>query len=143
MQTTHLRIAVLLMLALLTGLFFYTDNQQQHYQAIAEPAAKKILMDISSWQASDMRLHLSPAASQTLSEEQLQKLLAQYRPLGRLLSVNEMFFSRLMSAFSLLGDNRVSYTGTATFENSEASFTLTMVEQHNIFSIYNLNLSAD
>ena len=143
MPTNYLRISVLMMLALFTGLYFYTNNQQQNYQAIAEPAAKKILLDISSWQAADMRRYLSPAANQTLSQEQLETLLSQYRPLGRLLSVNELYFSSLMSVFSLLGEPRVSYTGTATFENGPASLTLTLVEQGNTFLIYNFNLSAD
>lgn len=143
MPTNYLRIAVLIMLALFAGLYFYTNNQQQYYQATAEPAVKKILLDISSWQAADMRRHLSPQANQTLSQEQLATLLLQYRPLGKLQSVNELFFSRLMSIFSLLGETRISYTGTATFENGPASLTLTLVEQRDHFLIYNLNLSAD
>ena len=143
MPTNYLRIAVLAMLVLFTGLYFYTDKQQQAYQATAEPAARKILLDISSWQAVDMRKHLSLEARQTISPEQLDALLSQYRPLGKLLSVNELFFSPLMSVFSLLGEPRVSYTGTATFENGPASLTLTLVEQGNTFLIYNFNLSAD
>lgn len=143
MPTHYLRIAVLVMLVLFTGLYFYTDKQQQAYQATAEPAAREILLDISSWQAADMRKHLSAEASQTLSDQQLDVLLNQYRPLGKLLSVNDLFFSQLMSVFSLLGDTRVSYTGTATFENGPASLTLTLVEQNNTFLIYNFNLTAD
>jgi hypothetical protein len=143
MPTNYLRIAVLIMLVLFTSLYFYTDKQQQRYQAIAEPAVSNILLDISSWQAADMRKHLSQQANQTLSPEQLETLLSQYRPLGKLLSVNELFFSHLMSVFSLLGEPRVSYTGTATFENGPASLTLTLVEQRDHFLIYNLNLSAD
>ena len=90
-----------------------------------------------------MRLHLSAEAAQTLNEQQLQGLLERYRPLGRLVEVKEMEFSRLMSVFSLFGDKRVSYAGTAQFENHAASFTITLSEQHSVFSIYSLNISID
>lgn len=143
MSVNSLRIVVLLLLILIVGLYFYTDKQQQYFQATAEPAAKKILRDISSWNAADMRRHLSPQASNTLSDQQLHTLLVRYRPLGRLISVNELFFSNLMSVFSLLGETRVSYSGTAIFENGPGSFTLTLIRLDNIYYIYSFNLSAD
>ncbi len=143
MQSNNLRITILLLLALIGWLYFYTDGQAEHYQGSAEPAVEKIILDISSWQAADMRMHLSPAASQTMSDEQLQALLKHYRPLGKLKSVKELQFSRLISVFSLFGEQIIGYTGTASFENKQASFTISLIEQHGRFFIYNFNLSTD
>ena len=123
-----------------TGLFYYSSQQEKLYAPVAEPAIEKMLRDISSWQPQAMRSHLSAAAEKTLNDEQLAQLLNHYRPLGKLVAVDALHFSRLMSVFSLLGESRISYSGIASFENGPAEFTLTLQESSGVFSIYNLTI---
>jgi hypothetical protein len=140
MANNGLRIAVLVLVIAFIVLFYYSGTQQQYYQATAEPVVATILGDVSSWEIQAMRQHLSTAADQTIDDNQLKQLLDQYRPLGQLVAVDTLQFSRLMSVFSLLGDTRISYSGSARFEHGPADFTLTLEESGGVFSIYNLTI---
>lgn len=140
MNNNWLRFTVLALVIMFIGLFYYSSQQEKLYAAVAEPAIEKMLRDISSWQPQAMRSHLSAAAGKTLNDQQLAQLLNQYRPLGKLVTVDALNFSRLMSVFSLLGESRISYSGIASFENGPAEFTLTLQESSGVFSIYNLTI---
>ncbi|MDP1933848.1 MAG: hypothetical protein Q8K47_03050, partial [Nitrosomonas sp.] len=111
MQIQTLRIIVALLLTLVVMLYFYTNREKDYYSKSAEPAVARILTEISGWEKHVLLTHLAPEAKQTVSDEQLDKLMNLYRGFGRFQSIEELNFSRTVSAFSLVGEKRINYSG--------------------------------
>lgn len=123
------------------GLYHYTGKQAELYQKNLSPTLLFLLEDISQWQRPALRQHLSIEASTVITDQQLDTLIAQYRPLGKLQSADQLEFSRLMSALSLVGPERVNYAGEVSFANGKADLNITLIKQSNQWYVYNLNLS--
>ena len=141
MQTQTLRAVVALLLTLVVMLYFYTNREKDYYSKSAEPAIAQILSDISSWEKQKILIHLAPEAKQTITDEQLDELLKQYRSFGRFQSIQELNFSRTVSAFSLLGEKRINYSGLAKFDAGSVSLNVTLIERGGFFLIYNFALA--
>ena len=141
MQIQTLRIIVAAFLSLAIMLFFYTGREKDFYSRSAEPAITQILKDISSWDKSVLLRHLAPETKQVINDEQLENILAQYRQFGRFKTVQELNFSRMASAFSLIGEKHINYSGTADFDVGLISLNITLVERGGFFLVYNFALS--
>ncbi|SFP62734.1 hypothetical protein SAMN05216419_101019 [Nitrosomonas cryotolerans] len=141
MQTQMLRIIIVILLTLVVALYFYTDRQKYYYSLTAEPAIGQILTEVSGWKKQVLLRHLAPETLQTVSDEQLEALLALYRGFGNFRSVNELEFSRTVSAFSLIGEKRINYSGTANFDIGLVNVNITLVERSGFFLIYNFTLT--
>ena len=141
MQIQTLRLIVFSMLTLVVMLFFYTSQQKTYYQKTALPAVGQILTEISSWEKQALFQHLAPETQKTVSDAQLEELLNQYRPLGRFRSIDELDFSRTMSAFSLFGEERVNYSGTVNYDAGLVNINITLVARGGFFLIYNFALT--
>jgi hypothetical protein len=141
MQIQTLRLIVFSMLTLVVMLFFYTSQQKTYYQKTALPAVGQILTEISSWEKQALYRHLAPETQQTVNDVQLEELLHQYRPFGRFRSIDELDFSRTISAFSLFGEERVNYSGTVNFEAGLVNINITLVARRGFFLIYNFALT--
>ena len=136
-----LAITIIVCLALFGWIYWQTGQQQEHYDSVAPQAIETILSDVSQWRAEPLKRHLSEQAAAVISDQQLSTLTAQYRPLGAFKAVKVLEFSRLAAAFSLFSSPKANYSGTAEFEQAEAHFTITLVQQAGQFKIYNLNIS--
>lgn len=141
MQVHTLRFVVAVLLTLVVMLFFYTSREKDYYEKSAEPAIKRILTEISSWEKQVFLYHLAPETKQTLVDDELDKLLDYYRSFGRFHSIEELNFSRTMSAFSLIGEKRINYFGEATFDSGLASLNITLIERDGYFLVYNFTLA--
>ena len=141
MQIQTLRAIVALLLTLVVMLYFYTNREKDYYSKSAEPAIAQILLDISSWEKQKLMIHLAPEAKQTITDEQLNELLRQYRSFGRFQSVQELNFSRTVSAFSLVGEKRINYSGLAKFDAGSVSLNITLIERGGFFLVYNFALA--
>ena len=141
MQVQILRLIVFIMMTLVVMLYFYTSQQKTYYQRTALPAVGQILTDISSWEKQALLRNLTPEAQQTVSDAQLEELLNRYRQLGRFRSLEELDFSRTVSAFSLFGEKRVNYSGTANFDAGLVNVNITLVARGGFFLIYNFSLT--
>jgi hypothetical protein len=141
MKIQTLRLTVAVFMTLIVMLYFYTNRERDYYSKSAEPAIAQMLTEISSWEKHALLTHLTPEAKQTISDEQLDKLIDQYRSFGRFRSLQEINFSRTMSAFSLVGEKRINYSGTANFDGGLASLNITLVERGGYFLIYNFTLA--
>ncbi|QOJ20510.1 MAG: hypothetical protein HRU77_07265 [Gammaproteobacteria bacterium] len=141
MQTQTLRAVVALLLTLVVMLYFYTNREKDYYSKSAEPAITQILSDISSWEKQKILIHLAPEAKQTITDEQLDELLKQYRSFGRFQSIQELNFSRTVSAFSLVGEKRINYSGLAKFDAGSVSLNVTLIERGGFFLVYNFALA--
>ena len=141
MHVQTLRIIVAAFLTLAIMLFFYTGREKDYYSRSAEPAITQILKEISSWDKSLLLLHLAPETKQVITDEQLENILTDYRQFGRFKSLQELNFSRMASAFSLIGEKHINYSGKADFEGGEISLNITLVERGGFFLIYNFALS--
>ncbi len=141
MQIQTLRIIIAALLTLVIMLYFYTGREKNLYSRSAEPAVSQILNEISSWEKQALLLHLAPEAKQTITEEQLEEILSLYRGFGRFKSVQELNFSRTASAFSLIGEKRINYSGIASFEVGPISLNITLVERRGFFLVYNFTLA--
>lgn len=141
MQIHTLRIIVALLLTLVVMLYFYTDREKSYYTKTAEPVIARILTEISSWEKQKLLLHLAPEAKQTINDEQLDELLKLYRGFGRFQSIQELNFSRTVSAFSLMGEKRINYSGRAKFDAGLVSLNITLIERGGFFLVYNFTLA--
>jgi len=61
--------------------------------------------------------------------------------LGHFRSVKEINFSRTASAFSLMGEKRINYSGIANFDNAAANLNITLIERGGFFLMYNFTLA--
>lgn len=141
MQTHTLRAIVALLLTLVVMLYFYTNREKDYYSKSAEPAIVQILSDISSWEKQKILIHLAQEAKQTITDEQLDELLKHYRSFGRFRSIQELNFSRTVSAFSLVGEKRINYSGLAKFDAGSVSLNITLIERGGFFLVYNFALA--
>ncbi|GJL71897.1 MAG: hypothetical protein NMNS01_10960 [Nitrosomonas sp.] len=141
MQVQTLRLIVFSILTLVVMLYFYTSQEKTYYQRNALPAVEQILTEISSWEKSALFRHLTPEAQQTVNDAQLEELLSQYRHFGRFVSINDLDFSRTISAFSLFGEKRVNYSGTVNFETGLVNINITLVARGGYYLIDNFALS--
>lgn len=136
-----LAIVSVALLFMLGGVVWYTEQQKSYYETQAVPVIDEMLLDISDWRRDSIRRHLSNGANQVIGDRQLDILIEDYQSLGRFRATGDLEFSRLVSALSILGDSRASYSGTARFENANAHFTMTLLWQDGRFAIYNFNIS--
>jgi len=141
MRIQTLRMIVAVLMTAMVMLYIYTDREKEYYKKSAEPAVTQILTEISNWKKETLLKHLAPEAKQIISEEQLEKLLQQYQKLGRFRSVKEINFSRTASAFSLMGEKRINYSGIANFDNAAANLNITLIERGGFFLMYNFTLA--
>ena len=141
MQVQTLRAIVALLLTLVVMLYFYTNREKDYYSKSAEPAIAQILTDISGWEKQKILIHLAPEAKHTITDEQLDELLKLYRSFGRFQSIQELNFSRTVSAFSLVGEKRINYSGLAKFDAGSISLNITLIERGGFFLVYNFALA--
>lgn len=141
MRTQTLRVTIFIFLTLVITLYFYTSREKDYYSKSAEPAIAQILTEISSWEKGALLTHLAPEAKQAVSDEQLDKLMDFYRSFGRFRSIQELNFSRTMSALSLVGEKRINYSGTANFDAGLVNLNITLVERGGFFLVYNFTLT--
>lgn len=141
MDTSQLRTICLVLVALVVGLYLYSDRQQAFYDQSAKPEIERILQSMHLWDKDSFPALLSDEARRTLTEDQSEQLLKHYRQFGELQSVDELHFSKLASTLSLFGSQRINYQGTATFSNGPASVTITLIPYGNGYRIYNFTLS--
>ncbi len=141
MDTASLRIVTLFLLAACVSLYIYTNRQQDFYDQHSKPAIFEILKEVSTWKTEALQKHLSSEAQKTLTEQQLEQLLEHYRQFGQLVSIDELTFSRLASALSLIGQNRINYQGEATFSQTKAHINITLTANDDGYKIYNLTIT--
>ena len=142
MKNINLQLVILVLLGIFFGLYLYTGEQRDFYNADARPAAERMIKDISQWQIDTLTQHLSTQARATLDDQQLQKLLAHYRQFGDLIEIQVLEFSRLASALSLLGKPRISYQGEARYSQTNTRITITLIVENGHYRIYNFSIHA-
>lgn len=141
MRIQTLRMVVALLLTLVVMLYFHTTKEKELYSKSAEPAVAQILTQISNWEKQSLMLQLAPEAKESVTDEQLENLLELYKTFGRYRSIEELDFSRTVSAFSLLGEKHINYSGSANFDAGLVSLNITLVERGGFFQIYNFALA--
>jgi len=141
MQIQTLRFIVAVLLTLVVMLYFYTNREKDFYSKSAEPAIAQILTEISSWEKQVFLHHLAPEAKQTISDDQLDELMDLYRSFGRFQSIEALNFSRTVSAFSLVGEKRINYSGIANFDAGPVNLNITLIERGGFFVVYNFTLA--
>ncbi len=142
MMSNPLRIVIIILLLIMAALYAYTGKQETHYQTIAPDEISYMLQDIDNWQADSLNQHLSLEAKTVVTPSQLSNVLNLYRPLGNFQRIEELHFSRLASALSLVGKKYIGYSGTARYSKGLAELTITLVEEDGQLKISNINMSS-
>lgn len=137
-----LNLFILCCLVIFGLLYYYSGQQEAQFRDSSHFYLESVLTDISRWQPEILRHHLAPEARARVSDSQLESVLAQYRPLGPLVSMDEPVLSRLSAALSAFTDQRrLSYSFEARFEQGRALVTATLLERDGQFSLYNFNIT--
>ncbi len=138
-----LRPLLVTILVILAALYIYTDKQEEFYRQYAIPEIETILFEISDWNEGSLREHLSKETKDSIDAKQMSTLLAQYRPLGKFVSIKHLEFSKLVSAMSLFSKDRISYQGIVEFDSGLSDVTITLLKKDRTYQIYNLNIKLD
>lgn len=141
MQNHWLRIIVFILMTGFVAIYFHTGRQEDHYSNTGPQAVAQILSEISSWEKAVLHRHLAAETKETVTDEQLSELFKLYQTFGKFRSLNELNFSRSVSAFSLLGEKRINYSGTANFDAGLINVSMTLVERGGYFKVYNFALT--
>lgn len=125
------------------ALYWYSGQQEQHYDAAARRYLQQALTDIGSWQRAALKRQLAEPALQTIDDKQLDALIERYRGLGAFKRVDDLQFSRLTAALSFFNSNiLLSYHGTAVFDNGNAPLTATLIVGGGGFQLYNFSFGS-
>lgn len=136
---------IIILVALLGAglLYWYSGQQQAHYDAAAQRYMQQALGDIASWQRDNIKKHLTPAALANIDDKQIDALIERYRGLGAFKRVDDVQFARLTAALSFFNRNiLLSYHGTARFEHGSASLAITLIPAEGRFQIYNFSFGS-
>lgn len=135
-----LQIIILIALFAAGLLYWYSGQQQAHYDVAAQRYLQLALTDISTWQRDNIKRHLTPAALANIDDKQIDALIERYRNLGTFKRIDDVQFARLTAALSFFSSNiLLSYHGTARFEQGNASLAITLIAAEGRFQIYNFS----
>ena len=130
-------------LVVVGALYWYSGQQQQHYDTDAQKYLRQALTDIGSWQRENVKRHLAPQTLAAIDDAQLDALIERYRGLGAFKRVDDLQFARLTAALSLFNSNTLlSYHGNAIFEHGSASLAVTVIASDGRFQIYNFSFGS-
>ncbi len=143
MTAKPLRILIIVALFAAGLLYWYSGQQEAHYDAAAQRYMHEALRDIGSWQRDNIKHHLTPAALATIGDAQIDALIQRYRSLGAFKRIDDVQFARLTAALSFFSSNiLLSYHGTARFDNGNATLALTLIVSGGRFQIYNFSFGS-
>lgn len=135
-----LRLATIVILIAVGGLYWYAHSQQQRYDETARAWLRGAMTDIASWQGAALRRQLAPEALAAIDDAHVEALVARYRELGGFVDMTDVKFGTLTAALSLLsGNTLLSYSGQVRFQSGSAHFTATLVHRDEQFRLYNIN----
>ena len=135
-----LHFAVLVILLIVGALYWYSGQQQQRYDVAASAYLRSAVSDIGNWQAAALQRQLAPAALTAIDQTQIDALMLRHRPLGVLISLDDLQFGRLAAALSIFnGDTLLAYSGQARFQNGSVHLTATLILSQGQFRLYNIN----
>ncbi len=138
-----LRIIIVVALFAVGLLYWYSKQQEAHYDAAAQRYMQQALTDIASWQRDKIKQHLTAAALANIDDKQIDALIGRYRELGAFKRVDDVQFARLTAALSFFSRNiLLSYHGTARFEHGSASLAITLIAGEGRFQIYNFSFGS-
>jgi len=125
------------------GLYWYSGQQEQHYDAAARQYLQQALADTGSWQRAAFKRQLAEPALQTIDDQQLDALIERYRGLGAFKRIDDLEFARLTAALSFFNSNiLLSYHGTVLFDRGSAALTATLIVSEGRFRIYNFSFGS-
>ncbi|MFT3928844.1 MAG: hypothetical protein QM709_00995 [Spongiibacteraceae bacterium] len=143
MNMKPLRILIIVALFAVGLLYWYSEQQRDHYDVAAQRYLQQSLSDISSWQRDNIKQHLTPAALANIDDKQIDALIERYRGLGAFKRVDDLQFARLTAALSFFSSNiLLSYHGTVRFEHGNASLAITLIASQGRFQIYNFSFGS-
>jgi hypothetical protein len=140
-NNTNLRMTILFLFVLCIGLYFYTDSQKKYYDRTAKPIATELLVAISDWQQDTLVNYLSTETRQAINEEQIGRMILHYQQFGPLNSIDDLQFSRIASALSLVGPIRINYQSDASYQSGRAHINITLTYNNDQLKIYNLSIT--
>lgn len=143
MNIKPLQVIIIIALFAAGILYWYSGQQQGHYDVAAQRYLQQSLSDISSWQRDKIKQHLTPAALANIDDKQIDALVERYRELGAFKRIDDLQFARLTAALSFFSSNiLLSYHGTARFEHGNASLAITLIASEGRFQIYNFSFGS-
>ena len=135
-------LAVLFLVILLGILFAWLKSGE--YDETAIPYINEVVPILSEWDPDKARPYFLPAALESASEEDFQKLFSFLSKMGLLIELGEPQFSNVTSGVTIKDGAAtiVTYTVPAEYEYGDAQLTLRLVEDGESFSIYYFNLNS-
>lgn len=135
-----LQAIIVAILVVVGALYWYSGQQQQHYDADAQKYLRQALTDIGSWQRENVKKHLALQTLAAIDDAQLDALIERYHGLGAFKRLNDLQFARVTAALSFFSSNiLLSYHGDAIFEHGNASLAVTVIANNGSFQIYNFS----
>ncbi len=124
--------------------FGYGYVQANKYADTAIPYMEKVLPQLSTWDAAIARQFMAPEVAQTVTEENLQKLMLALSKLGSLNSITEFSFKNSVGIDDglLSGGTVITYDVESEYSTGAAVVTLRLLERSGAYELYHFNFQS-
>ena len=137
-------LVVLLLIIVIAGLAIWSSYKSTAYENTAVPYIKKVIPEISKWNAELMKTYMASETLKDVTTEDFSKMVNIFSKMGKLISIEEPVFKNT-SYFNTVRNGsvaQVTYTVLGKYENGDAKITITLNEQGKTFKIYRFNLDS-
>lgn len=129
-------IIFLSIILLFSGCAYYVYQKSAAYETTAVPYIEEVMPKLSTWVLEVHRLHSTPESNETISDEDLLKLLKWLSKLGGLNSIEKPQFKGVMNG------NFITYVFIAHYENGDAGITVQLEDDNGKFLINQFHVES-
>ncbi|MEA3588648.1 hypothetical protein J6I75_09800 [Pseudidiomarina sp. 1APP75-27a] len=139
-----LGIAILSLITLFVIIGVWSTYKSSAYETTAIPYLDVAIPEISTWEKPVMKSYFTPSVLADISEKDLDTLVRALSKMGKLVELGQYEFSSVTSKAITGGGSGtfVTYVVPATYENGDATLTVTLKEEDDSFSVYEFNLNS-
>lgn len=131
--------------AVIVGSYIYSYYQAAEYDDRALPYIMNVVPEISKWNPDITRSLMAAEVLETVSEEQLVRIMTLFSRMGGLLSMESPEFQKVLSEEDTGSGKKavIAYEMAARYENGDALISINLLERDGSFEVYRFNVSSE
>ena len=128
----------------ISSYFIYSHMLSSKYADSAIPYMEKVLPQISTWDAEIVKQYMAPEVLETVTDENLQALMAALSKIGTLESVGEYSFENKVSGDDdkLGAATVITYEIDAQYSSGPAVVTLRLLVRGDSYEVFRFNFQS-
>ncbi len=131
---------------LIVGSFaYYSGQKESQYLTTAVPYIKKIIPELSKWDPTIARKHMSEEFLRKVSDEKFSRTIQVLSRMGNLQTLAEPHFEEIYSGDTPDGEKQtiISYTVQAKYDTGDATITMGLLDLGERFKVYRFNVESE